>query len=299
MPRSIEFALGLLEHAAPAFASFDDLSGEHGDTLRLFQRNGFLFRDAEPNPVPSCPRCAIGTLLPSGDRLICTACLSVVPTGHLSRWRFDTGAFLSWLTRELRLDGDARPVDAGLWQLGGVTLRGVAAECFALRGDVSAEGRARLLAYRNAVLLRFLPASGAVAGFGGTTVPLTDLVGSDGETLAVTQLADAVACRGAVRFDDHSGAVWAGDAWLGETPYGSKEYHFLACLHDYLDRFVAYADLKQEVLRRSGSSDATEEATFCQKLKSRAKRWVPEIDKLIATTNKGDGYRLRGRVDLS
>jgi hypothetical protein len=49
------------------------------------------------------------------------------------------------------------------------------------------------------------------------------------------------------------------------------------------------------VLRRAGSTDTTEEATFCQGLKSRIKKkWVPRIDELIATTNKGDGYRLRG-----
>ena len=40
--------------------------------------------------------------------------------------------------------------------------------------------------------------------------------------------------------------------------------------------------------------DETEEATFCQKLKSRIKtRHIPQFDRVIVTTNKGDGYRLR------
>jgi hypothetical protein len=38
---------------------------------------------------------------------------------------------------------------------------------------------------------------------------------------------------------------------------GSKEYHFLACLHESLDRFVSDADLKFEILDRCGSRDAT------------------------------------------
>ena len=82
-------------------------------------------------------------------------------------------------------------------------------------------------------------------------------------------------------------------------PFGSKEYHFLACLAESIDRFVAYGDIKHEVLRRSGSRDTTEEATFCQKLKRRIKekRWIPAIDRLIATTNKADGYRLRGYAE--
>lgn len=299
MPHSLEFVLGLLEHADPAFVGFDDLDGKHGALLLLLQRQGFLSDDAEPHPTPSCPYCRVGIPLPCRNRLICTDCLSDVPAGHLSRWRFDPGAFLSWLVNELQLDADVRPIDAGLWQLGGITLHGRVTECFALRGKPSEEGRARLLAYRSALLLRFLPASDAVAGFTGMTIPLKDILRLDGDSLAVAGLADVVARGGVVRFDIHSGAVWAGEAWLGEIPVGSKEYYFLACLHERLDRFVGYADLKHEVLVRSGSRDATEEATFCQKLKSRVKRWVPGIDRLIATTNKGDGYRLRGLVDRS
>jgi hypothetical protein len=60
---------------------------------------------------------------------------------------------------------------------------------------------------------------------------------------------------------------------------------------------VPYADLKHEVLRRSGSADTTEEATFCQKLKSRLKKGLPAIDRLVVTTNKGDGYRLRAFLE--
>src|SRR5436190_1163694 len=45
----------------------------------------------------------------------------------------------------------------------------------------------------------------------------------------------------------------------------------------------------------SGRTDTTEEATFCQKLKSRIKeRSVPRIDELLVTSNKGDGYRMKG-----
>ncbi len=49
----------------------------------------------------------------------------------------------------------------------------------------------------------------------------------------------------------------------------------------------------------TASRDGTEEATFAQNLKSRIKKkHVPAIGRRIATTNKGDGYRLRGYVEL-
>ena len=64
-----------------------------------------------------------------------------------------------------------------------------------------------------------------------------------------------------------------------------------------MNEYVAYADIKHYVLQHSGGTDTTEEATFCQRLKSRIKKKsVPKIDVLVATTNKGDGYRLRGAV---
>ena len=58
---------------------------------------------------------------------------------------------------------------------------------------------------------------------------------------------------------------------------------------------MAYAELKHFVLREAGSTEQADEATFCQRLKSRIKKlWIPEIDTLVVTSNKGDGYRLRG-----
>src|SRR5206468_7313793 len=99
-----------------------------------------------------------------------------------------------------------------------------------------------------------------------------------------------------VRFDVGTGSLFVDDRLLGEVPLSSKEFFFLRYLAEHLDAFVAYADLKREVLRRSGSRDTTEEATFCHRLKNRIKkRWVAEIDRLLVTTNKADGYRLRAR----
>jgi len=57
--------------------------------------------------------------------------------------------------------------------------------------------------------------------------------------------------------------------------------------------------MKRFVLAQAGSADTTEEATFCQALKSRIKKkWIPQIDLLVTTTNKADGYRLRGYAEL-
>ena len=45
--------------------------------------------------------------------------------------------------------------------------------------------------------------------------------------------------------------MWTGDDLAGEVPLGSKEYYLLACLAENIDRYVAYPDLKHEVLERS------------------------------------------------
>jgi hypothetical protein len=90
-----------------------------------------------------------------------------------------------------------------------------------------------------------------------------------------------------------------GNAYLGDVPIGSKEYHLLVRLAAEQDRFVAYSDLKHYVLRQSGSTDTADEASFCQSLKSRIKKkWIAKIDLLLATTNKSEGYRLRARTEL-
>jgi hypothetical protein len=83
---------------------------------------------------------------------------------------------------------------------------------------------------------------------------------------------------------------------LGEVPRHSREFFFLACLAGQLDAFVSYSDIKRYVQQHAESSETTEEATFCQRLKHRTKRWVPTIDELLVTTNKGDGYRLRSHL---
>ena len=116
----------------------------------------------------------------------------------------------------------------------------------------------------------------------------------ESDPFGVHDLQELLRPRGNVRFEPHSGAVWLGPTWMGEVPVGSKEFHLLDRLAKELDHYVPYADLKQHVLRQAGSSDQTDEATFCQRLKSRIKKqWVADIDALVVSSNKGDGYRLR------
>jgi hypothetical protein len=298
MPTDLEFVLGLLDRSYPAFVSQDDFLGPHASMLRLWQRMGFLAADPEPHPAPSCPYCLAGVPISIGAILLYGRCLSRVDPGHLLRWRFDLDAFLRWLAVSLGLQGDVQRLDQALWQLGNFAdERGMTA-CFFSRGTLSEHGRLRLTAYRRVLLLRALPGADMPEDFRGPCVSLLDVVRMERDTLAVASLTQILFAPGTVRFDVASGALWAGDTWLGEVPVGSKEHSFLACLARSLDRFVPYADIKHEVLRLSGSRDTTDEATFCQKLKGRIKRkWVPEIDRLIATTNKADGYRLRGHVE--
>jgi DNA-binding winged helix-turn-helix (wHTH) protein len=299
MRRSVEFLAGVLVGPGAPLMSFDDFLGPHGPALRVWQRCGFLATEPEPMRVPSCPHCGEGVPMRIGDRLLCETCFSAVDPRHLSAYRLDLPSFLAWLARELHLDGDVRPVDGELWQLGGRAADGLATEYFFCRSTPNVTGRIRLSAYRSVVLLRPLPAE-PIDGFRGRELSLLDvLTMTEGEIVAAEPHRDRNQ-PGTIRFDADTGALWVGDALAGEVPIGTKEYHLLACLAEGVDRYVAYADLKHEVLRRSGSRDTTEEATFCQKLKGRIKKtWVPAIDRLVVTTNKGDGYRLRGRVEPS
>jgi hypothetical protein len=295
MPRSLDFLLGLLDRSDPVFAAAEDFDGEHGPALRLWQRLGFLAREGEPHPVPSCPHCREGVPYLIAGEYRCGTCYSDVGPRHLLRWRFDLDSFLAWLAGRLRLAGGVRCLaDGRLWQLGGFTRGGLLVECFFRRGGgIPEHGRTRLLAYRSALLLSALPRDDATEGFRGYSLSLLELLREDRRSLRVADLVPLLCGGRAVRFDPASGSIWAGSECLGDVPFASKGYHLLARLADEQDRFVSYADLKDAVLRATGSSDGTDEATFCHKLKRRIKAQVPAIDRLIATTNKAHGYRLR------
>jgi hypothetical protein len=292
--RSLEFILGLLDRSDSAFVSADDFEGENGLALRTWQRLGFLARDGERHPVPSCPHCLEGVPLLLGGWYHCGSCSSIVDPRHLLRWRFDLAAFLSWLASGLNLKGGVRRVDEQLWQLGALAHADFRADCFFRRGGAICErGRERVLAYRNALLLRPLPQSRGIEGFRGPYLSLLELLRQDRRSLAVADVQKLLRQGGTVFFDAESGAVYDGDVWLGDVALDTREYHLLKRLTAEQDRFVAYADLKDAVLRATGGRDGTDEATFCHKLKARLKGSVPQIDRLIATTNKAHGYRLR------
>jgi len=298
MQSSLEFILGLLERHFPAFASGEDFAGAHGQALRLWQRRGFLSRQPESNPVRSCPHCREGVPYRLGGRFVCAVCQSPVDHQCLHRWRFNLDAFLSWLAQGLKLKAGVRQVDEYLWQLGSLWHGDLRYECFfCLGGMLSQQGRQRLLAYRNALLLSGLPTAAPVDAFPGHCLSLLEILDQEKRSLKVTDLARVMHGGGAVRFDDESGAFWAGDQLLGHIPVDSTEYHLLSCLSQRIDEFVPYADIKHFVLHNSGSRDTTEEATFCQRLKSRIKKRVPRIDDFIATTNKGRGYQLRAHME--
>jgi hypothetical protein len=299
MPASLEFLLGLLEREGTALVSHEDFAGKHGTALRLWQEMGFIASEPGTNPVPSCPHCGAGVPYLLLKRYVCNRCASTVDRRHLLLWPLDLGAFLGWLAGKLRLRGGVRKIEDRLWQLGTWDAGGDARECFYRhRGRLSEREQTRLAAYRNVLILYGLTRPPDVECRHGTCISLLELLRMD-DVLQVADLRPLLATRGNVRFEAHSGELWVGDALLGEVPVGSKEYFFLRCLAQHLDHFVSYADLKHEVLRHAGSRDTTEEATFCQGLKSRIKKkWVPEIGRLIATTKKADGYRLRGQVEL-
>jgi hypothetical protein len=302
MTSDTAFPLGLIDQTFPAHVAHEDFLGPNGDALRRWQATGFLATEPGRHPAPSCPHCTEDVPHMLGGALLCPGCLSVSDQKHLLLWRFNLDAVLRWLAHSLSLAGAVQQVDEQLWQLGRLTDGGIVRECFFRRsGAISEHARSRLLAFRNALLFTPLPGAEPVLGFSGPSLTLQELLREEAGSLAVVDVRTLLRRGGMVRFDAASGGVWAGDVWLGEAPLGSKEYFFLDYLARNLDCYVSYADLKHYVQERTGSEETTEEATFCQKLKRRIKvrGMVPKIDSLLATTNKGDGYRLRGYFDAS
>ncbi len=301
MYASLTFTVGLLNDFDPPVAAAEDLQGPHGEVLRGWQRQGFLAAEPEPHRVPSCPHCRRGPPVRADGRLICAFCLSDVDPQHLCLWRFDLEALLVWVAGQLKLEGGVRSVADGLWQIGSLADGQWRHECFFRRGgQLTDSALARIRAYRNVIVLHGDSEPAAPSGQDGPEVSLLDILEQDGRSLRVRDPLWLLHGRGTVHFEPASGSLWVGDVLVGEVPVGSKDYYLLACLADQLDRYVTYADLKHEVLRQSRSRDTTDEATFCQKLKGRIKKkWVPGIDRFIVTTNKGDGYRLRGHVEPS
>jgi hypothetical protein len=111
----------------------------------------------------------------------------------------------------------------------------------------------------------------------------------------VPRLNDAVrGLRGTERLD-RDGQVVDRDGPLGTDqklfgPRSGGLIHLVGDIRRPLAALVAKRD--------TGCTDDTEEATFCQGLKSRIKKkWVLSIDRIITTTNKGDRHRLRGYAE--
>ncbi len=298
MNADLEFLIGLLDRGEPSCVAWEDLDGKHATALQTWRKMGFLCGEPGMNPVASCPHCDEGVPYRLGDRFLCNRCRSVVDHRHLLLWHLDREVILRWLAEQLNIHGGMRRIEDRLWQLGTWEAEGVRHECFFYRaGPLSDLGKMRLSAYRNLLVFFGVTRPMEADRLSCRSVSLLELRRLD-DSLSATDLHFLLRARGNVRFDADSGVLWVGDTVVGEVPVGCKEYFFLRSLARDLDHFVPYADLKHEVLRQTGSRDAMEEATFCQNLKSRIKKkWIPQIDQLLTTTNKADGYRLRGYVE--
>jgi hypothetical protein len=292
--RSAEFLLGLVDQDHDPFVSFENVHGEHAGAIRVWRGQGFLSSEPGLHPAPSCPHCHEGVPYRFMDRYVCSVCRSTVDSRRLQVWTLDRQAFFWALAQHLRLRGGVRKIDACLWQLGTGECDAMPIECFYRgRGSLSEQEQRKLNSYRRMKVFHGI-ATPENVGQMRNLVSLLKLFDVDG-SFAQVDLTSLLRSRGAVRFESHSGALWLGDTWLGEVPPDSKEFYLLECLAEQLDHYVPYRELKREVLRRSGSVDETDEASFCHGLKRRIKKQgIAEIDRLLVTTNKADGYRLRG-----
>jgi hypothetical protein len=292
------FLAGLLDQGGTPGVTAEDFAGPHGAALRHWQELGFLAREPACHPSPGCPHCGAGVPYHVEGRLVCNRCFDTVGPDWLLLWPFDMAAFLRWLAGACGIRGNVQQVDGVLWQLGTWADGDERFACFVRsRGVLSETGRARLTAFRQVlVLFGRIPPSETVPP-SARHLSLLDVLSPE-ERLSAAPLASVLRPSGNVRFEPHSGALWLGDRLLGEVEPGSREHAFLACLAGQIDHFVPYREIKQAVLRETGSTDTTDEATFSQKLKSRLKKCIPAIDRLVMTTNKADGYRLRGHVGV-
>ncbi len=290
--RSLAFLLRLLATKGPAFVTAEDIDGPAKDAIAKWQELGFIGREPGVHPHPSCPHCSEDVPYRAEGRLICSACRSTVGGRELLAWPVHRDAFLRALSSHFGLHDGVHKTDGELWELGSGKVDGNVVACFFhIGGPLSESARARLASYRRTLV--FTAQLAHDAGRPGRWVSLAELLEADG-TFTRVGLPELLRDRGLVRFNRETGALRVGAAFAGEVPPGSREWAFLACLAEQLDQFVPYRDLKRAVLRETGGSGGTDEATLCQKLKSRIKeKYISDIDRLIVTTNKGDGYRLR------
>jgi len=223
MGADVELLLQLLDQDGPAYVTQEDFDGPHAAFLRACQLAGFLATEPESHPVPGCPHCGVGVAYRLADRWRCNACRDVVDPRHLLAWRLDREGFLVWLAAGLKVRGAVRRIEERLWHLGAWVDGKEVYECFYRRaGPLSAAGETRVSAYRHAIQLHGLHRPSGAEG-SGRCVSLLSVLRAD-QNLTALPLGSLLRVKGTVRFDAHSGAVWVGDALLGEIPVGSKEY---------------------------------------------------------------------------
>lgn len=293
---NVELLLGRL--IQPSFLTVEDLHGALREAILQWQKSSTVARQPSLHPCPSCPECRGGVPYQLGERWLCDTCFCPVAEAHLWVWPMDTEKFLQDIAAQLQLHGQVHCIEHSLWQLGTGTNEGRTVACFACLepNSLSKAEMQKLRTYRS-VLVLHIPSSCERPTY-GQWVPLAELFGPDGSFLPKS-VSTLLRVRGEVQFNEQDGSLRIGGSWLGELVADSKEWHLVSVLAKHLNEVVSYTALKRAILERTGSSDMTEDATFCQKLKNNIKRkWIPGIDRLIVTTNKGEGYRLQAYVEL-
>jgi hypothetical protein len=292
MHPGLEFVFGRADQAHPAYFGPGDAAGEHGLTLRHFRDAGFLGPGPVPHPTPGCPFCREGVPYRLCGRLVCNSCGSGVPEEHLYLWPLDLRAFLAWFAARQHLEGAVVRIDDGLWQLGSLVLPAPPRTCFFLRGGTSSDiGLRRINACQAPVVLRGALEQPRLPGFAGKTLSLLELLRYDG-TLSVLPLPAFLRRGGSVRFTE-AGALLAGDEPLGWVPPGTREYWLVDCLYRRRGRVVPFDEIRRHVRAHCpGSRDATDAATFCQKLRYRIKKahGVFAVERVIVSGKRSGGY---------
>ncbi len=269
---------------------------EHRELLGFAQSQNWLSQKSKTEIGDLCRFCEEGVLAIVGDRVICPKCFTYFKKQELFNWELSRQTFLEWVSLGLGFQATYQRIGDQLLLIGNRPIAtGVEWLYYQIGTRLDLTETKRLNASQSSWVLWGTQAPEGLPHI--RSIALWDQFYFDQGTLKLRSLgSDRVGTS--VRFDLQTGELWIGQDRVGEVSFASREYYFLKTLWESQDRFVSYHELKQKVTEATGTTDERDSATYCQRLKHLTKAKIPQIDLILVTSGKGQGYRFRSRITL-